>query len=501
MDAGFSGNRITSPGATPARASRGRSRFLPAVRLRLTLSERRLLLSLFDLVVLNTALLVTLVLRYDYSFSWVTLWEAPRYFLLLSFLWAIWASFFNCYDLPRTADASHSAWTTGRAGLLTALSYLAIPFLTPPLPASRFSTCLFVGLATIGVPLWRTLYAVILRQPTFQERLLIVGAGRSGTELARELAETPRYGNPYAGSGFWIAGFVDDDPAKSNARIEGVRVLGGRHDLARLVEEHSVDILVVAISQTARIHPQLLQALLECREKNVRLEPMTHFYERLTGRVPVEYSGNDLYVVMPLNDSATRRMFAATKRLFDLLAASFGLLLLAAVAPVLALANAIWSPGPLFFRQVRVGRGGKPFSLVKFRSMIPDAEKGCGAVWACSDDERVTPMGRFLRKAHLDELPQVVNILKGEMSLIGPRPERPEFVASLMKTVPFYQARHAIRPGLTGWAQVRYRYGSSAEDALLKLQYDLYYIKHQGAYLEASILVKTVAAVLGRQGR
>jgi lipopolysaccharide/colanic/teichoic acid biosynthesis glycosyltransferase len=227
---------------------------------------------------------------------------------------------------------------------------------------------------------------------------------------------------------------------------------------------------------------------------------MTNLYERVTGRIPVEYAENDLYVVMPLNDSATRRIFAATKRLFDLFAATAGLLLLVAIAPMVALANALGSPGPLFFRQVRVGQGGKLFSVFKFRSMIPDAEKGCGAVWARSDDERVTRVGRFLRKTRLDELPQVVNILRGEMSLVGPRPERPEFVASLIKMVPFYQARHAVRPGLTGWAQVRYRYGSSVEDALVKLQYDLFYIKRQSVYLEASILVKTAAAMLKGEG-
>jgi exopolysaccharide biosynthesis polyprenyl glycosylphosphotransferase len=277
-------------------------------------------------------------------------------------------------------------------------------------------------------------------------------------------------------------------------------LLGNRHDLTRLVREYDVDVLVIAICQTPRIHPQLFQAMLECREQNVRVEPMTNLYERLTGRVPVEYAGNDLYVVMPLNDSATKRIFEAMKRLFDVFAASFGCLLLATIAPMVALANAIWSPGPLFFRQVRVGQGGKVFSLFKLRSMIPGAEEGCGAVWASKNDDRVTPVGRFLRKTRLDELPQAINVLKGEMSLVGPRPERPEFVANLIKTVPFYQARHAVRPGLTGWAQVRYRYGSSVEDSLVKLQYDLYYIKRQSFYLEGSILVKTAAVMLRGEG-
>jgi lipopolysaccharide/colanic/teichoic acid biosynthesis glycosyltransferase len=194
------------------------------------------------------------------------------------------------------------------------------------------------------------------------------------------------------------------------------------------------------------------------------------------------------------------RVFLAGKRSLDLLTACGGLVIVALLAPWVALANAVWSPGPLLYWQTRVGRGGRPFELVKFRSMIPDAES-LGPVWATEGDERVTAVGRVLRKARLDELPQVWNILKGEMSLVGPRPERPEFVRELVQEIPFYQARHAVRPGITGWAQVRYRYGNSVQDALVKLQYDLYYIKHQNLYLELSILVKTAAVMIRLRGR
>jgi lipopolysaccharide/colanic/teichoic acid biosynthesis glycosyltransferase len=196
-----------------------------------------------------------------------------------------------------------------------------------------------------------------------------------------------------------------------------------------------------------------------------------------------------------------QRLFWAVKRLFDLFASLIGLLVLGLVIPWVTLANAIWSRGPLLYWQARVGKGGKHFQLLKLRTMVPDAEQGSGAVWARENDERITPLGRFLRISRLDELPQCWNILKGEMSLVGPRPERPEFIAELAQEVPFYQARHAVRPGITGWAQVRYGYGSSVQDALVKLQYDLYYIKHQSVYLELSILVKTVAVMLGLRGR
>jgi exopolysaccharide biosynthesis polyprenyl glycosylphosphotransferase len=331
--------------------------------------------------------------------------------------------------------------------------------------------------------------------------LLIVGAGHSGSELARELAAAPHYGNPYAGSGYRVVGFVDDDPAKAGTEVAGVPVLGNRRDLADLVSEHDVDILVTAITHTPEIHPGLFRAILDCRERGIRVEPMSSLYERMTGKVPVEHAGSNLHVVLPLSDVPMQRVFWAVKRLFDLVTSVLGLLVLGLALPWIALVNAIWSPGPLLYWQTRLGKGGRTFTLVKLRTMVPNAEQNSGAVWSTEEDERVTAVGRFLRRSRLDELPQCWNILRGEMSLIGPRPERPEIVAQLVRQVPFYQARHAVRPGITGWAQVRYHYGSSVNDALVKLQYDLYYIKHQSVYLELSILVKTAAVILGLRGR
>jgi exopolysaccharide biosynthesis polyprenyl glycosylphosphotransferase len=459
------------------------------------------MLAFVDALVLNGVLLVALATRFDYPFSWSVIFQAPIYFILLTVIWYAWASFFECYDLPRTADASQSAWSAGRAGLLTGLTYLAIPYYTPHFPASRASAYLFLGLAAASVAAWRIFYARVFAQPTFQKRLLVVGAGDSGAELARELACTPQHGNPYAGSGYRVVGFVDDDRAKAGAEIEGAPVLGDRHDLRRLVAEHEVDTVVLSITHTPEIHPELFQALLDVREQGVDLVPMTLLYEQVTGKVPVEHAARNLHVVLPTRDSPMLRAFRFAKRLLDLVSAVVGLLLLALIVPTVALANRLWCRGPLFYRQARVGRGGRQFQVVKFRSMIPGAETGSGAVWAADADSRVTPVGRFLRRTRLDELPQFWNVLKGDMSLVGPRPERPEFVADLVRQVPFYQARHAVRPGITGWAQVRYRYGASVRDALVKLQYDLYYIKHQSIYLEASILVKTVAVILGLRGR
>ena len=460
-----------------------------------------MVLAAVDSVVLGSALLATLVLRDGARFSLDQVAQQLHYYLLLAAIWVVSALFFDCYDLARIADASQSAWAAGRAALVTALVYLVIPFYTPHLPASRLSSVLFVGLVTASVPIWRVVYAVVFTQPAFQKRVLVVGAGQSGRKIAGILANTPVRGNPYAGSGFQLIGFVDDRVDKVGTKIVGVPVMGTRRDLTHLVQQHDIDLLVIAIRYAPQVQPELFQALLDCRELGVDVELMVGLYERLTGRIPVEQAGHDLDLIVPVPDSAMQHFFWAGKRSIDLLAGVCGLVVLAMLTPFIALANAIWSPGPLFYRQLRVGKGGQPFHLYKLRSMIPAAEADCGAVWACKDDDRITPVGRFLRKTRLDEFPQFLNVLMGEMSLVGPRPERPEFVAGLVAEVPFYQARHAVRPGVTGWAQVRYRYGSSVEDALVKLEYDLYYIRNQSIYLELSVLVKTVAVMLGLKGR
>jgi len=186
--------------------------------------------------------------------------------------------------------------------------------------------------------------------------------------------------------------------------------------------------------------------------------------------------------------------------LIDLLAALIGLIATGLILPWVALGNALSSPGPIFYKQRRVGQGGREFEMYKFRSMRLDAERETGAVWACEDDNRVTPVGRWLRRTRLDELPQFINVLRGEMSLIGPRPERPEFVAELAHTIPFYRARHAVKPGITGWAQIRYHYGNSPQDARVKLEYDLYYVKHASLFLDLMIVLQTIPVMVSGGG-
>jgi exopolysaccharide biosynthesis polyprenyl glycosylphosphotransferase len=232
-----------------------------------------------------------------------------------------------------------------------------------------------------------------------------------------------------------------------------------------------------------------------------RVVTMATVYERLTGRLPIDHVGRDLEMVVPMNDNAGERAYLAFKRVMDILFGLFGLVLMGLIMIPVAISNALTSPGPLLYKQRRLGQGGKIFEVYKFRSMRPDAEKGTGAVWAQKNDSRITPAGKLLRKTRLDEMPQFINVLRGEMSVIGPRPERPEFVNALSLLLPFYRARHAVKPGITGWAQIRYGYGSTNEDSHVKLEYDLYYVKHASPLLDLRIILQTVPVMLLGKGQ
>jgi exopolysaccharide biosynthesis polyprenyl glycosylphosphotransferase len=271
--------------------------------------------------------------------------------------------------------------------------------------------------------------------------------------------------------------------------------------LVNLVESLDIDELVIAITDSSRISHELYEAIMDCREKGLPIVTMPTIYERLTGRVTIEHSGLNIELAAGQSDSSLLRMFNTIKRLIDIIGAISGICFTAFLIPFITVANWLWSPGPLFFRQERLGLGGRTFRVIKFRSMVPEAEEQSGAVWAAENDFRVTSFGRFLRNTHLDEFPQFINVLLGEMSLVGPRPERPEFVVELSKSVPFYRARHSVRPGITGWAQIHQDYGDSFELAKEKLEYDLFYIKRAGFRLDTVILLRTITKVLGLQGR
>jgi exopolysaccharide biosynthesis polyprenyl glycosylphosphotransferase len=265
-----------------------------------------------------------------------------------------------------------------------------------------------------------------------------------------------------------------------------------------LAEQMCVDEIVVS-SDSADLSEKLLAVLEACWGRGVAVVPAQLYFEQITGAVMIQHVGQNLFMLMNERDVCLQRVWDALRRALDIVIGLVGMLILAPLLPLIALAIYVDSPGPIFYRQERVGYGGRTFWIRKLRSMIPDAERA-GAVWAKQGDDRITRVGRLLRKMRLDELPQLWNLLVGSMTLIGPRPERPEFVRQLSAELPYYAVRHYLKPGLTGWAQVRYHYGNSVGDALMKLQYDLYYVKHRGPLLDIIILLHTVRVVLALEG-
>ena len=492
---------ISEAAKRPSSPARGQKQHTRMIRFQLPLrfSERRILLATGDVFVLGLALWFSLrfsgvkPVHKNVPLSW---------FLVLFALWFTVTPLLNVYSLAKAASAMHSLWATSGAVLITTGLYFLIPYLTPALPHRRLGLLPFPVISLVGLSIWRLVYATVFVQPGFHQTALVVGAGWSGRTLVQAIAETgDGNGNPYRGTGYRILGFIDDDPAKQGQEIEGIPVLGSRHDLRRLVRDLRPNELIVAITHSQLINAELFQAILDCQEQGIPVTTMASLYERMTGRVPVEHAGRDLHVVFSLARPSGYRLYLAFRRLFDIAVALVGCFILALLMPFVWLINLFTAPGDIFYWQTRVGKGGRLFQLLKFRSMAMGAEKDTGAVWAQENDDRATPLGRVLRKIRLDEVPQFWNVLKGEMSVIGPRPERPEFVEELAKEIPFYRVRHAVKPGITGWAQVKYSYGASVKDALVKLQYDLYYIKHQGPFLDLLILLKTVQVVLGMAGR
>ncbi len=478
-------------------------------------TERRLLLVAVDLIALNTALLLYLQTR-DIAGLGLSasapfgalLWLRPLWFLVPTALWLIVAQAFDAYRLQIARRYLRSAAAALKSVVVVLLLYVAIPYLTPTLPPSRRYWLILFG-TTLGLLLAaRGLYVLTLGRAVFRRPALIVGAGWAGQTIAQVLLESDDGTHR-------IVGFVDDDPEMLGRRVptpvtglggahvapidaQASRVLGTRNDLKSLVRRHGIRTLVLAV--TDELDPELFRILTDCLELGVEIVPMSSLYERLTGRVPVEHVGGDWHLAMPLEHPGTGTLQPMLKRGFDILMASFGVLLLAPFVPLIALAIQLESPGPIFYTQARIGKGGRVFRVFTFRSMRRDAEEG-DAVWSRAGDPRVTRVGKALRATHVDEFPQFVNILRGEMSAVGPRPERPEFLEQLAADIPFYAVRHAVKPGMAGWALVNCGYGSSVADALRKLQYDLYYIKHQSIPLDIVIILKTVLHSVGLEGR
>lgn len=374
----------------------------------------------------------------------------------------------------------------GLAWVALALAFYAFPLLM-----------LGRGISLIALPLaltlmvgWRVSIHWLLGHPDFGEKILIVGSGTLAIEIAREMLERPD-------AGYRIAGFVGNDPELLGKSLINPRVIGLTSELDHVVRREGIDRIIVAMGERRGQLPtsELLHLSLA---GTVNIEEGASFYERVTGRVSLNMI-RPSWLIFSGRGRQTRISGIARNIVHRLVAVTGGLLSLP-IAVFTAVLIKLDSRGPIFYKQERVGKNGSAFSVLKFRSMRVDAEKA-GPVWASADDDRTTRVGRVIRKLRIDEIPQFWNIVRGEMDFVGPRPERPHFVSQLAEEIPYYEQRHLIAPGLTGWAQIKYPYGASIEDARQKLQYDLYYIKNQSLMLDAIILFETIKIILFGCGR
>ena len=334
---------------------------------------------------------------------------------------------------------------------------------------------------------------LLLRQTALSgmtRRILIVGSGREAQSLSRQIQE--RHGASYTIVGFYPTDSGEQAPVQLNGQVFDASI-----PLEQVVLERNVDEIIIAVrEQRGGVLP--IRQLLEARILGTPVHNLPTFYERLKGEVPLESMKASWLIYGGGFTQGYIRAFA--KRMFDIFSASILLLTLWPIMILAALAIKIEDRGPIFFQQERVGLFGRTFFCIKFRSMRTDAEKDGVARWASTNDNRITRVGAFIRKTRIDELPQLINVLRGDMSMVGPRPERPTFVDMLERDIPFYAIRHSVKPGVTGWAQVRYAYGASVEDSKRKLQFDLYYVKNNSVFLDFFILFETVRVVIFGEG-
>ena len=456
-------------------------------------SLRRVVLVLFETGLIMVGVGLAAVIRMgvsdarDLVFSQYGAWKAALFagVVQLCFYYT------DLYDLRRIADRRELIVRTVQALGTASLALAVIYYCFPDSMVGRGVFLLAIGFALVLVPAWRLTFEWFGQRLVPRERLLLVGTNDAAIALARELHERRHE------LGVKIVGFVDPDPARVGQPVLNPGVIGTIEDIPSIVKSTGADRVVVSLVDARGKLP--MDRLLEMRlERGVTFDHLASVYEEYTGKIAVA----NLRPSWLLFSEGFRHTSARlrTKRAIDLVLSAAALAILGPVILVVAALVKLTSPGPAFYHQQRVGTNGTVFTVHKLRTMLVNAEACTGPVWAKAKDARVTSIGSLLRRLRFDETPQLWNVLKGEMSLVGPRPERPEFVSELTEKIPYYGLRHAVRPGLTGWAQVRYTYGASVEDALEKLQYDLYYVKHMATGFDLVILFETIKTVMLRRG-
>ena len=454
------------------------------------ISKRLILLIFGDLLIVNGSIFLSAILRLGVSAGWGYIQSNPWSFILTGLIYIMVFFSTELYDIRKDFKSIGNVMAITLASTSAFVITTLLFYMNWSLRIGRGVFILNGILITLFIIGWRILYSYLLEQPIFKRNVLIVGAGWAGKTILQEI-------NRLQKSGLRTVGFIDDDPQKKGKLIDGVPVLGDRYTIDKVIRKKGVDLIVAAI--THEKHADLIKALINCSWKGIDIVDMPAIYEQLTGKIPFKHINNMwmLHIAIGKPKLYSRLI----KPILEAIIASILFILLIPVMVVLAIVIKCDSRGRIFYTQERIGKDGRKFIIMKFRTMVENAESVTGAVYAADNDPRITKIGRFLRKWRLDEIPQLVNVIKGDMGLIGPRPEREVFIREFEEKIPFYTQRLLVRPGLTGWAQVKFPYASSIEQTEEKLQYDLYYIKNMSFILDFVVFLKTIRVVLFGKGK
>ncbi|MFV5702383.1 exopolysaccharide biosynthesis polyprenyl glycosylphosphotransferase [Flavobacterium sp. XS2P12] len=454
------------------------------------ISERKMILRFFDVFfVLGALFLVGNVFGFDYF----TISTTNLYcIIVLGVYLNLFGVIFEMYNLQVASNQFQVLRSTILTASTTVLVYLLTPFFSPELPTKRIEILLFYLVVFMALFLWRMFYVAFLASNRFLQHAVLI----CDKEQVQELISGLEHIDPH----YKIVAFVNADATEDEMAEYHYVPNIKRDELFSFVKENSISEIVIASQKTEGITTELYQQLLRLLESGSIIREYTQVYESKTQRIPVHYMSRDFYRFFPFSRSNHNKLYLLSVRFFEISTSLLGLAVGLLLFPLIVIGNAIGNRGKLFYTQERVGKDGVVFEILKFRTMISNAESN-GAVFTTTNDSRVTVFGKFLRKTRIDEFPQFLNILKGDMAVIGPRPERPFFVKEIAEIMPFYETRHIIKPGLTGWAQVNYTYGVTIDDSLIKLQYDLYYIKHRSIFLDLNIAFKTITTVLFYRGQ
>jgi sugar transferase (PEP-CTERM system associated) len=444
---------------------------------------RTLILLLGEALIVWTSFLVAAVvtLRED---SYLVLNYEGGYIKLFIFTAVVLlcSHWFDLYDTARLNTRGELYFRLLMVPGVLAFLTAGISYIRPGFLLGGNSTALGLFIVTIALFGWRLGYGWLVQLPMLVERVYVLGTGERAQRLVQGLRQNPEIGVEIASWTGKLEGAVTRESVAAH--------------LMEVVKREKVHRVIVAMPDRRGTTP--MQELLQLRMQGIKIEEATSWLEKISGKIEVE----SLYPSWLVFNEGFRRSaaFILIRRVLSIIISLIGLLLTLPLLPVIMLAIRLDSKGPVFYTQTRMGKGGRFFKVVKFRTMRQDAEADSGPQWAGNHDPRVTRVGKFLRTTRLDEIPQLWCVLKGDMAFVGPRPERPEFIEWLSKEIPYYGVRHMVRPGITGWAQIKYKYGSTIEDALQKLQYDLYYIKNASIGLDLLIMFQTVKTVLLRRG-